>query len=262
MNKERKDPIRRGHILTYLNKGVRYDGRKMDEYREIQIIDDVVKTAEGSARIKIGTTDVIAGVKFELGKPYPDIPDQGTMSVNVELLPLSSPDFESGPPSEFAVEMARVVDRGIRESKAIDTKKLCVTPGELVWTVMIDICPVNTAGNLLDAMGIAAIRALQNARFPEMKDGAIDYKKLTKTKLPLEKVPVPVTIYKTGKHLLVDPILEEEDAYDARLTVTTTADGKICAYQKGGDSTLMPEEVITMTELALKKSKEIRKLMK
>ena len=115
----------RKHIIGLLKAGTRLDGRKLNDYRKpIQIDYGVVMTANGSARVKIGDTEVIAGIKLEVGTPYPDNPDEGTIMANVELLPLSSPDFETGPPDIKSIELARaVIDRGIRESKAIDVKK-------------------------------------------------------------------------------------------------------------------------------------------
>jgi exosome complex component RRP42 len=252
----------RTHIIDYLGKGTRYDGRGPTDYRDIQVETGVVKTAEGSARVKIGETVVIAGVKFELGAPYPDIPEEGTMMVNIELLPMSSPEFEAGPPSEQAVEIARIVDRGIRESKTIDTKSLCLKKGELVWTVIIDICPLNEAGNMIDASGIAAVMALMDAKFPEREETKINYKKLTKTKLHLSIVPIPVTVYKIGTHFIIDPLDEEEEVADARLTVTSAEDGTICALQKGGNYPLTAEDIVKMIDLALEKAKEIRKLIR
>ena len=40
-------------------------------------------------------------------------------TTDIELLPMAFPTFESGPPSEQAIEYSRVVDRGIRESKML-----------------------------------------------------------------------------------------------------------------------------------------------
>ncbi|MBD3202868.1 exosome complex protein Rrp42 [Candidatus Woesearchaeota archaeon] len=257
MNKELKK-----HIEKYLNSNTRYDNRKLTEFRKVSIEPDCIKTAEGSCRVKIGKTDVLVGVKFELGKPYPDKLDQGTITVNTELLPMSSPDFEPGPPGIDAIEIARVVDRGIRESGALDMKKLCVKKGELVWIVAIDICTLNHAGNILDAAGLAAIIALKTARYPSRKGENVDYKSLTKTKLSIKKTPIPITVLKIGKHFIVDPLVEEEKVLDSRLTITTTKDKKICSLQKAGDEPLSLEDIEKMIDLALEKSEEIRKIMK
>ena len=95
------------HTLKYLSKGVRYDGRKPLDYRNVSVEYGITKSAEGSARVKIGETEVIAGVKMSVEKPYPDTPDKGNLMVNAELRPLASPKFETGPPGDQAIEMAR-----------------------------------------------------------------------------------------------------------------------------------------------------------
>jgi exosome complex component RRP42 len=256
MNQELKN-----HIKEYLTNGIRYDGRNLHDFRPITIDVGIIKNAEGSSRVKLGNTEVLAGVKFELSQPYPDIPDEGTIAVNAELMAISSPEFELGPPGQWAVELARVVDRGIRESKIIDTKKLCVRKGELAWMISIDICSLNDEGNLLDAASIAAIAALKNARFPSMKDEKVDYKNLTDKKLTISKTPVSVTVLKIGDKFIVDPTNEEELVIDARLTVATTEEGNICALQKGGDLQLSLDDISAMIDIALAKGNDIRKLL-
>jgi exosome complex component RRP42 len=252
------------HLLDSLNKNVRFDNRKLEEYREITVECGVSETSEGSARVKIGETEVIAGVKLSIDKPYPDTPDQGSLMVNAELLPLSSPRFEPGPPGIEAIELARVVDRGIREAKAIDVKDLCITKGEKIWLVSIDICTVNDAGNLLDASGLAAIAALKDARFPTYEDGELDYRKKSKNALPLVKLPIPITVHKIGKNFIVDPSIEEEAASDARLTVATIKKGNvctICALHKGGNTPLTLEDIDKMVEIAIEKAEQMRKFL-
>lgn len=239
----------------------RIDHRTYSEYRQpISIQTGISWTAEGSAQVQIGKTIVLAGVKLSIEKTYNDTPDEGGIMVNAELLPLSSPKYEPGPPGEKAVELARVIDRGIREAKAIDLKKLCITPGEKAWFVIIDIITINDDGNLFDAAGLAALAALKSARFPVInkETGAIDYKKKTTVALPLTKEPLPVTVYKTNTLLFVDPSSQEEDAAEARLTITSDDDGTISALQKGGEAPLTLEEISTMIDLALEKAKFLR----
>jgi exosome complex component RRP42 len=252
----------KANISKWFEKGMRYDGRGFEEFRPVSIEYDVTKNAEGSARVKLGNTEVIAGVKLSVGTPYPDTLDAGNLMVGAELLPLSNPGFESGPPGEEATEIARVVDRGIRESKAIDTKKLCIKKGEKVWIVSVDVCTINSDGNLIDASALATIAALKVAKFPEFDGETVDYKKLTDKKMPLTKVPISITIVKAGGHLFVDPNEEEEDVSEARLTVAITEDGKLCAMQKGGEAPLSLEEIGTMVDLAHKKAKELIKELK
>ena len=198
-----------------------------------------------------------------MAKPYPDRPDEGGLMVNAELLPLSSPKYEPGPPSIDSIELARVVDRGIRESKAIDSKKLCIEKGETAWFVSVDVCSLNDDGNLLEACSLAAIAAIKDAKFPEYdaKTGVVNFKKLTKKGLPVNKEPVAVTVFKIGDHLITDPTTEEEACYDARLTVTTLEDGKACSLQKGGDAPLTVDQIDEMVGMAITRGKVLRKAL-
>ncbi|MAG77843.1 RNA-binding protein [archaeon] len=252
--------ISKEYIQGIAKKGFRHDGRKFDEYRQPVEIEYGVssKSAEGSARVKVGDTEVVAGVKLDIGTPYSDKPDEGSIMVNVELLPLSSTRYEAGPPDINAIELSRVIDRGIRECHAVDFKKLCVEKGEKVWMVFIDIYPINAAGNLADVCSLAALAALKDAKFPTLKDGVVDYKTRTKDSLPVQKDPVECTVWKVADKYLIDPTVDEEFAADARLTLAFTDKGKIAAMQKGGESPLSSEDIESMATLASEKAKELR----
>ncbi len=155
----------RSYLLGLLEKGKRLDNREILDYRKPLTIEyGISKTAEGSAKVKIGDTEILAGVKLEVGTPYPDQPDQGSIMVGAELIPLANPEWDPGPPSLQAIELARVVDRGIRESKAIDFKSLCIEEGEKVWNVLIDIVILNDDGGLIDASGLAVLAALKDTK--------------------------------------------------------------------------------------------------
>lgn len=249
------------HLLKSLQENMRYDGRKPLDFRKATVDYNVTKNAEGSARVKFGDTEVIAGVKMEIGTPYPDTPENGNLMVNVELLPLSSPEFEAGPPNAVSIEVARVVDRIIRESGAIDIKKLLIAKAEKCWIVSIDICSINASGNLIDACCLAALAALSKAVFPEYDGTSVNYKKQTKTKVPMLKMPIGVTVVKIDGHFLVDPTDEEEKVADARLTVGVTEDGGLCALQKGGEMPLTIDDIDSMIGIAIDKAAELRKVL-
>lgn len=251
------------HVLRALKKGVRYDGRKLLEFRNVSIEANASRNAEGSARVKLGKTEVIVGVKLSVEKPYADRPENGNLMVNAELLPLSSSEYEPGPPKIKSILTARVIDRGIREAEAIDTSKLCIEPGEKVWGVIVDICAINDDGNILDAAALGAVAALKNARYPhfDKEKNEVDYHKKTDKGLPIIKEPLPVTMYKIGEHLLVDPLPEEERIADARLTIGTIASGHVVSLQKGGQAAFTIDEIRTMVGVALEHSNTHRGLL-
>lgn len=258
--------IQDDYILSLAEQDKRMDDRKFDEFRKIEIVKNPIEKPEGSARVKIGNTDVLVGIKMDVGEPFADKPDEGILMVNAEFSPLASKRFELGPPKEDSIELSRVVDRGIRESGAIDAKKLCIEEGEKVWMVFVDISILNHDGNLIDACGLAAMAALVEAKIPEYDGEKVDWEKKTSKNLPLKYKPIPVTTYKLVDHkkkitkLILDPTEDEEETAESRLTVTTMENGNVCSLQKGG-SIFTEDEVMQAVEISLKRGNELRKMI-
>jgi len=248
-------------IKQYLAQGKRFDERKPEEFRKLEIEIGVSKNAEGSARVKLGNTDVIVGVKMDVTEPYPDSLEKGILMVTAELSPISSTRFENGPPKFPAIELARIIDRGIRESKVIETEKLCIKKGEKVWNIFIDIYPINADGNLIDAAGIGAMVALKNAKMPKYdeKEEKVIFGENTTKNLPLAKdLVIPITFYKIGEEFIVDPTQEEEDVSEARITIGS-ANGIISSVQKGGQEAIKEEEMIKVLDTVEKVWKDMFK---
>lgn len=238
--------IKKGHIENALKTGSRADGRKLDQLRELRIETNYIPRAQGSAFVNLGKTKVVIGIKVESGEPFPDTPNQGVMTTNVEMLPMAFPTFEPGPPNEESIEVARVVDRGIRESKMIDLQKLCIEPGKKVMIVFIDIDVIDYDGNLIDACSLGAVAALHSAYYKVDENSKEE-------KLPVTSMPISVTISKIGEELVCDPDLEEEQMASARLTVALNENGNLCAMQKGNFGSFTIDEVkkaIAMSEVA------------
>ncbi|MGB9635634.1 MAG: exosome complex protein Rrp42 [Thermoplasmata archaeon] len=256
MSEDIVSEIMRDYLQQLAEKGTRIDGRKHDEYRKIEVKKNVIASANGSAQVSIGNTSVLVGVKIELGEPFPDTPNMGVLTTNAELIPLASPTFEPGPPSEEGIELARVVDRGLREGQVIDLEKLCITPGEKVWIVFVDIHVLDYDGNLFDASYLASLAALTSAKVPASTYGlGEDYP------LPVKGFPIECTVVKIKNSLMIDPALDEEKIADARLTVAIDEGGNIRAIQKGLSGALTPEEVKKIISMCRVSSQYLRELI-
>jgi exosome complex component RRP42 len=245
--------LRKDYIYSLMVKGKREDGRAFDEYRELKIETNVISKAEGSARVKLGDTHLVVGVKVQPGAPFPDTPDQGVIITNLELIPLASPVFEAGPPREDAIELARVVDRGIRESQAIDLSKLCITAGEKVWMIFIDVHVLDDGGNIMDAASLGAVAALLTGKIPAER-----FEEGEDMEVPMRDIPVSVTAVEIGGSIMLDPSLDEEVISGTKLTVTSNQEGAISAIQKSGEHPLTPEQINYIVDIAIEKGKEIR----
>lgn len=256
--------IKKDYIHNLVKNNKRIDGRHFEEYREISIETGIISHANGSALVKIGNTQVIVGIKAEIGEPFSDTPDKGVLTTNVELVPLASPTFEPGPPDENSIEIARVVDRGIREGKMIDLDNLCIIEGKKVWVIFIDVHVLDHDGNLIDASALGAVAALLNSKIPKVEvvndEVIINEKELIP--LPINSVPVYCTMGKIDDKLIVDPVLDEEMVMSGRLTFVLLEDNTICAMQKGENETFKLEEVFSALEKAKKNASKIRSMLR
>ncbi len=255
--------ITKNSIINLINNEKRPDGRDLNEYREIKIEPNYISKAEGSAKVKLGNTQVIVGIKPSIGTPFPDTPDLGVLMTNCELLPMASPEFEPGPPGPDSIELARVVDRGIRESQLVDLDKLCIKEGEKVWMLFIDIHVIDYDGNLFDACNLGIMSALLNCQLPEAtitEDGEVELNKENTTPLSLNDKLSLSTFVKIGEKLVVDPSLDEEKILDARISIGTSEKGQcVCSAQKGGVKPLTRDEVLEAVHTSFENQEDLLK---
>ncbi|CAN1160722.1 Exosome complex component RRP45B [Linum perenne] len=285
-------------IETALASDLRIDGRNPLEYRKLTI---KFGREDGSSEVQLGHTHVMGFVSGQLVQPYRDRPNEGTLSIFTEFSPMADPSFEVGRPGESAIELGRIIDRGLRESKAVDMESLCVLPGKLVWAIRIDIHILDNGGlalfpmrllvildmllvmampsnlifvnsNLVDAANIAALAALLTFRRPECSlsgengQEVVVHPPEVKEPLPLivHHIPIAVTFafFSTEHIVAVDPTHSEEAVMGGRMTVTVNATGDICAIQKAGGLGVPQSDIMRCLRLASRNAESITKKIK
>jgi exosome complex component RRP42 len=251
--------LRRQQMWDVISKGKRLDGRVLDEMRTLEAELDIIKKANGSAKVKLGDSEVIAGIKVETGEPFEGLENKGALIISAEVLPTASPYIEPGPPDEETIELARVVDRGIRESEMLDLDRLVLVPGKIVYTIFVDCSVINTDGNLLDATSYAVVSALLSCKLPifEIEDGKVVDTGKTQDP-PLTTIPVSITQVRIGDTIILDPTAEEEACMNARITITTNSDGDYAAIQKGFTGGFSREQIKKAAEMARIKGEQVR----
>jgi exosome complex component RRP45 len=255
-------------LLRALISGRRRDGRGVAASRPLAFS---FARSDGRASAEVvlgGATRVHAAVTADLAVPHPDKPLEGFLAFHVEVLPSASRAAEfpaGGARAPFsAVHLSRVLERQLRDARAIDTEALCVVPGERVWALRCDVRVVEDGGNAVDAASAAALAALLHFRRPDvtirgrsvMVHGA------------RERAPLPLAVHHTpltlswgclpcdaraaagaggdfadaeGAMLLRDPALAEERLCDGSLTLCVNAHGELCGMHKlGGCSLPLP----------------------
>ncbi|GLJ54182.1 hypothetical protein SUGI_1161340 [Cryptomeria japonica] len=256
-------------ILEALQLEQRIDGRRPFDFRRVSI---KFGREDGAAEVQLGQTHVMGIVTGQVLRPYRDRPNEGTLSVFTEFSPMADPTFEVGRPGEFAVELGRIVDRGLRESRAIDTESLCILAGKAVWGLRVDLNILDNGGNLVDAANIAALAALLSFRRPECSVGGQDGQEITihppeiREPLPLiiHHLPIAVTFafFGEGDMVVLDPNYKEEAVMGGRMTITMNTHGDVCAVQKGGGVGVSQSEIMRCFRVASTKAADITAKLK
>lgn len=260
MKRETQLEVNRAYVRDLIADGERMDGRDFEEFRDVELEAGYIReTADGSAYVEMGDTKLIVGISTELGEPYDDSPESGTLITNAELGPIASGEWEAGPPTIEAVELARVVDRGIRESGIVDLEDLGIDEGEKCWLLFVDIHVLDFDGNLIDASFLGAVTALLDGTFPhyDAEEDELDRDEDGED-IPAEGVPVTLTGRKIEDQIVIDTTGEEEDVEDSRLTVTLNDDDNLVSLQKGGSGAMSHSEVMDIVGLAEEKAAFLR----
>lgn len=259
----------RDFIECALQSDLRVDGRHSFDFRKLKI---TFGREDGSSEVQLGETHVMGYVTVQLVQPYRDRPNEGTLAIFTEFSPMADPSFEPGRPGELAIELGRVIDRGLRESRAVDMESLCVVAGKHVWSVRVDLHILDNGGNLIDAANIAALAALSTFRRPECTVGGDDGQQVTvhdpevRDPLPLtiHHMPIAVTFayFGEGNIVVLDPTYKEEAVMGGRMTAIVNSNGDVCAIQKAGGEGVMSSVIMQCLRIASVKAADITSKIK
>ncbi|KAL5540240.1 hypothetical protein UlMin_044480 [Ulmus minor] len=250
---------------------LRADGRKRLVYRPIYVETGVIPQANGSARVRLGTTEVIASVKAELGRPSPMQPDKGKVSVYVDCSPTAAPAFEGRGGEELSAELSSALQRCLLGGKSgvgagIDLSSLVVIEGKICWDIYIDGLVVSSDGNLLDALGAAIKAALSNTGIPRVQvasnasgdeEPEVDVSDEEFMQFDTSGIPAIVTLTKVGRHYIVDATAEEESQMSSAVSISVNKKGHICGLTKRGGAGLDPSIILDMISVAQHVSEQL-----
>ena len=254
------DELKKDTIQNLLAAGKRAEDRGMFDYREISVQKGLLEFSDGSALVRLGKTQVLCAIKFDVATPFPDRPEEGILATSAELMPLASYKFEPGPPGEQAIELARIVDRGIRAAELVDFKKFSIAEGK-VLALYFDIYVLDYDGNLIDAAGLAAMAALQCTKMPQIENETIKWGEYVGPLELKDKTVTTHTFAKIGNSIVLDPCLDEEAGMDAKVTFGIMGENSVCAIQKSGKGGFQQNELEEAVSIAFKKNKELKEIL-
>lgn len=245
-------------LLKNLSEWTRLDGRAFDEFRKVSI--DFGKDW-GCCHVSLGKTRVLAQVSAEIQQPNSSRPSEGILNLNIELNPIAAPHFEAGRQSDLSVQLNRLLEKCLKDSKALDLESLCIKMNEKVWAIRIDINVLNYEGNILDCASIAALAALAHFRRPDVTCDGEEFiihsvKQRDPIPLVIHHYPVCITysIFNGGEFIIADPTIEEEGVADAFMSIGLNSYKELCGLHLGGKADLTPEMILITANKAAQRA--------
>ena len=247
---------------------IREDKRDALSYRNISIRK---LFSNGQIEVRIGKTIVISQIYAKLSTPYIDRPNEGIVVFSVDTYHIKpNADFNQANESlnEYRTKISNILEKSLRESKALDTNSLCIAPGKLVWKIVIDINIINNDGNAIDACFLAAIATWLSYKIPFLRkknDKVIcnrQYINLTMLHIPL-CVSFGLYTSKEGKcKYICDPNWKEEQVINGFLSVSANIFGEICYLQMTSSIQISTDDMNEILLCAHDKIKELNKKLK
>jgi len=258
----------RDFIINGVNDNMRTDGRTINDFRVIEMETNCIETTNGSARVRIGSTELLVGVKAELEKASLADGDAGRIEFSVDCSPNATPMFEGRRGGEdIEAEIASLFSRFYKAEEFMDRKKLTVVPNAWCWVLYVDILILEVGGNLVDASSIAVKAALRDTRLPllNIEKGDEDEYDIQVSDDPLDgeeldvHPPLTVTVAKLGHRYIVDPTDEEEAVTLANLIVSVNENGEARGMKQTGKGSLDPSSILEMISIAKKAAKTLHR---
>ncbi|KAK4058874.1 3'-5'-exoribonuclease [Microbotryomycetes sp. JL221] len=249
-----------------LQQGYRLDKRSQYDMRPIKLSfgDEL-----GWVECRLGHTRVVAQVSAEIVRPLTDRPYEGFLTISTEISPMASTSYEAARASDEEILMARLLEKTLRRSEAIDREALCIVAGQKVWSVRVDVHFLDDEGNMLDCASIAAMTALRHFRKPDVEVIGEDVTIFSAA----ERVPVPLAIHHSPLCMsfaffgqdsiaLLDPTHLEQILASGSLTLSLNSQGEICVLSKIGGTPLSADEVMKVVEIGVTRVREVDDLIK
>ena len=229
---------------------LRADGRSPLEFRPLSLAPAAGALEGGFAvEAELGATRALGCCSAELGEPSPGRPAEGSLEVRVELSPMASGAFEPGrgrpAQAEAEARLTRLLERSLRERRAVELESLCESPGRCAWALRLDVRVLDHGGALADAAAAAALAALLAFRLPQVSrepGGAFRAHPLEEREgrpLTVHRLPVAVSfaaLQNAGgrKILLADPSAEEEALSGGARAVFSVDNARQVTVHAGG----------------------------
>lgn len=228
----------------------RFDGRKNNELRKIEIIPDYIPNAHGSCLIKWGNTQVICTAMLEEGvPPFKRDSGEGWLSSEYSMLPASTLTRKRRTtikPDGRATEIKRLIGRSVRA--------ICDYSALDGYTVWLDCDVINADGGTRTASITGSYVALMLA-----SKKWIEQEKIKKSPVIGQLAAISVGVV-DGEVMVDLPYIEDSNA-EVDMNIVMNAKGEYLEIQGTGEKRAYSQDELTlMLSYAKDAVKEIMKI--
>ncbi len=235
-------------------KLVRADHRDASAMRPVEIIPDFISSAEGSALIRLGQTQVICTASVESGVPtFLKGTGKGWVSSEYAMIPRATEtrtprEVTRGRPSGRTMEIQRLIGRSLRAVADLD--KL----GERTVWIDCDVIRADGGTRTASITGAMVALALALRRLQEHKViGAI----------PLKDYVAAISVGIIGDETLLDLDYSEDSSARVDMNVVMTGSGRFVEVQATAEGMPFTSDqlagLIELTRPAIQKLVDIQK---
>ena len=233
---------------------MRFDGRMVDELREIKVTPGYIENAYRSVLIEFGRTKVICTASVETKVPgWLKGSGQGWVSAEYSMIPGSTDsryqrEVNKGKPSGRTQEIQRLIGRALRA--VLDLKKM---PDITIW---IDCDVIQADGGTRTASVTGGFLALKMACQGLMAEGRI-------TQDPIKEHLAAVSVGVVNDRVVLDLPYIEDSAAQVDLNLVMTESGRFVEVQGTGEEhTFTRDELNLMLEYGEKGIQDLIKIQK
>uniref|UniRef100_A0A1I7T3D3 Exosome complex component RRP45 n=1 Tax=Caenorhabditis tropicalis TaxID=1561998 RepID=A0A1I7T3D3_9PELO len=248
-------------ILEALKAGKRFDYRSLEEFREVKL---VVGAEVGTAICTIGSTKVMTAISAQIAEPSSMRPHKGLISIDVDMSPMANYANEHDRLGSKGMELIRLLELIIRDSRCIDVESLCIRAGKEIWKVRVDVRILDDDGSLLDCACLSAITALQHFRRPNVTlepHHTLIYSEYEKAPVPLNIYHMPICttigLLDKGQMVVIDPTDKEAACLDGSIVVACNKRREVCALHQSTNLVLSTKQIERCVKLAMSRAEAL-----
>ncbi|WKY02997.1 hypothetical protein Q1695_016359 [Nippostrongylus brasiliensis] len=252
-------------ILDGFAENYRLDGRTLNDFRQVKL---VVGSECGTALCTMGETKVLCAVSATLTEPRATRPNKGFVTVDVDMSPMGNPANEHNRLGERGLELTKMLELVLRDSRCIDVESLCVRAHKEVWKLRVDVRILDDDGALLDCASVAAVAALYHFRRPNVTvepNRTLVHSEYEQSPIPLNIYHMPICVSfgftKCGKYVVLDPTDKESQCLYGCLVIACNKRREVCALHQSTNLILTTDTIEACVRRAMQRAVDLSELV-